>query len=103
MPMAEAERRALALDAIKHAPRVRGDHAVLRALRAANEIESDPAFAKAGYNPGELRVPAGEHDGGEWGTGGGDGERTASDNLVDVQCRFGLSRCRRNFSTSHIV
>ena len=60
MSTAEADRRAraLALDAIKHAPRVRGDHAVLRALRAANEIESDPALVKAGYNPRRAARPS---------------------------------------------
>lgn len=43
------------------------------------------SFAKAGFNPGEPRIPKGDHGGGEWTTGDGpDQDSNPADLLTDV-------------------
>jgi hypothetical protein len=49
---------------------LRRDHAALR--RAFDEVKFALLLRKAGFNPGQPRVPRGNSDGGEWTSGGGD-------------------------------
>ena len=55
--------------------------------RKLKQLAAIAALAKAGFDPDEPRIPAGEHDGGEWTTGGGGSTaegNTAADATLDA-------------------
>jgi hypothetical protein len=72
------------------------DHGIPRAVldiadRALRRLAIAETLAKAGFDPDEPRVPAGNPDGGQWTTGGGSGGSSRSDAGVQADLGAGDS------------